>query len=206
MNDNFEHLKENIIDEANLRESLSFAAFYIALFENFTNSIEDQIKKLYWRGSEIGDDGEYKDKYHSDYKTRIEKRDVDGKGNHDVLKASMLWLKDEGAIDDEDYEFFLEAKKQRNIFSHELISVVFRGITEEEIKRFFDLFSLYKKIDQWWIVEIDIPALGDYVPVNVDKNEVSSVITQLFAMMIDVLYRGQSDNLKLLMDQQIGEH
>lgn len=206
MSDNFKCLKENIIDEANLRESLSFAALYIALFENFISFIEDRIKKLYWSGSEIGDDGEYRDKYHSDFKTRIEKRDVDGKGNHDVLKASMLWLKDEGAINDEDYEFFLEAKQQRNLFSHELINVVFRGITEEEIKRFFDLFALYRKIDQWWIVEIDIPAMGDYVPENVDKNEVSSVITQLFSMMIDVLYCGQSENLKQLMDQHIGEH
>ncbi len=111
-----DQLRNNIIDDANLKDNLSFAAFYIALYENFADSVESRIKGFYWRGCELQEDGEYKDRYSPDYKTKIKDRDVDGKGNHDILKASMLWLVDAGAINEDDYEFFLLAKKQRNRF------------------------------------------------------------------------------------------
>ncbi len=102
--------------------------------------------------------------------------------------------------------FSCSQKSRGIVFSHELIDVVFRGINEEEIKAFFDLFSLYKKIDKWWINEIEIPTSGEFLPGSYDENEVSSVITEFFAMMIGVLYNGESENLKQLLDKHIGEH
>ena len=118
----------------------------------------------------------------------------------------MLWLKDEGAIGDDDYNLYLSAKEQRKLFAHEMIDVVFRGITEEEIKMFFDLFALYRKIDRWWINEIEIPTSGEFVPGSYDENEVGSMMTEVFSVMIGVMYAGQSESLKQMLDEQIKEN
>ena len=189
----------NITDKDNLKDNLSFCSFYIALFEHFADNIQELIKSFYWEGCELQPSGGYKHNYSPKYKSLIVDRRVDDEGNKDKLKASMLWFLEQGAINEGDYLFFCEAKKQRNTFAHELTEVILRNVKEEEIRIFFDLFSLYKKIDKWWINEIEIPCSGDFHPGEYNKDGVESVIVSLFQIMVDVLYTGKSDEIKQMV-------
>ena len=146
-------------------------------------------------------DGEYKYLYSQEYKDEVENKRVDEKGNKDRLKASMLWLKKQGAINEEDYSFFLKAKEQRNLFAHELTNIIFSGATKKEFKIFIDLFVLYRKIDRWWINEIEIPCVGENLPGSYDENDVGSVISHLFETMIEVLYLGKSEEIKEMINK-----
>lgn len=190
------HIIENISDKEILKDNLSFFAFYIALYENFADMVEERIKGFFCNENKQRKDGTYKYIYSQKYKDAIVEKRVDEKENKDILKASMLWLKDQGAINDEDYSFFLQAKELRNMFAHQLIDVIFRGATEQEFRIFIDLFALYKKIDQWWINEIEIPCMGEYLPGSYDENDVGSVVSYLYETMIEVLYLGKSEEIK----------
>ena len=61
------------MDDANLKDNLSFAAFYIALYESFADFVEDRIKGLYWCGCECTENGQNKEHYSPDYTTKIRK-------------------------------------------------------------------------------------------------------------------------------------
>ena len=63
--------------------------------------------------------------------------------------------------------------------------------------------SLYRKIERWWIVEIEIPIAGNDVPEGYDADGVTSGILLTFDMMINTLYNGKSeDYLQIIRDLQ----
>lgn len=167
---------EKISDEHTLRDNLSFISLYIALFENFADNIEERIKCFFCIETLKIENGKITAEENEKYRRVIKNRKVDDKGNKNILKSSMLWLKDNGAINDDDYNIFTKAKEQRHLFAHELMACLFQGITEEEFKLFIELFALYKKIDMWWINEIEIPCSGQFTPGRYEENEVHSVI------------------------------
>ena len=198
----------NIVDEETLRDNLSFTAFYIALYENFSYLVKERIEGFYCIGAHIEDDGTIKYNISMKYKTDIVNRVVDSKGNKDVLKASMLWFVDQGAITLEEYEYFLKMKEQRNRFVHELASCILHGNTDNEIGMFFDMFALSKKIDKWWINEIEIPSSGEFLPNTYNSEEVESIASGLFQTMIDILYLGKSkafkNSLEIIVQGRLG--
>ncbi len=187
---------EKILDEHTLRDNLSFIAFYIALFENFADHVEDRIKCLFCNETIGTENNRITSKENEEYIRVIKNRIVDDKGNKDTLKSLMIWLKDNGAINEDDYAVFLKAKKQRNIFAHELMESIFHGITEKECKMFIELLTLYKKIDTWWINEIEIPCSFPLKPSSYNKKEVHSVVVELYELMMEVLCIGQSKEIK----------
>lgn len=193
----------NIIDSKTLQDNLSFTAFYIAVYENFAYTAQERIKFFYCHGATRNEDGTIEYHYNDDYKKLIKNRVVDDRGNKDPLKASILWFVDTGAITMDEYQLFLKIKEQRNVFAHQLTDVILRGSTEEEIALFLQMFELYQKIDNWWINEIEIPTSGDFLPNSYNRDEVESVITGLYELMIDVLFRGHSEELKQLLNEQL---
>ena len=116
----------------------------------------------------------------------------------------MLWFMENGAITQDDYKSFLELKDLRNIFVHEMTEYLWKGLYEAHAKALGDLLSLYRKIERWWINEIEIPIAGDEVPNGYNSDTVISGILLTFDMMIDVLYNGKSEEyLKMIRDLQM---
>ena len=198
----FNQILENISDKSRLQDNLTFAALYIALFENFASTVVDRIQSFYCTGFSRKDDGNYEILHSPEYNKRIKNRSVDEKGNKNTLKASILWLQDNGAIDQNDYSLFLEAKQQRNLYAHQLTDIVLREPSEQEIQTFFNLFSLYQRIDRWWINEIEIPCSGEYLPGSYDENEEASVTECLYEIMIAVLYSEQSESVQTILKKR----
>ena len=178
----------NITDKKSLENNLSFAAFFIAVYESFSCYVTNTIENFYFNNDE--------------YKRLIKNRVVDEDGNKNILKASLLWFVDEGAITMDEYEKFLEFKTRRNNFAHQLTNVIFNGVTEEDAVMFFQMFELYQKIEKWWINEIVIPSSGEILPDSYDPETVRSVLTELYNHVIEILFRDRLDEVEKYINKQ----
>ena len=98
-------------------------------------------------------------------------RRVDDKGNKSEVKAQFLWLMDNGAINEEEYNLFLELKECRNTFAHELLDRMVNGVCEKERDRFLKMVELYKKIDKWWWKTFDYEIFD-----NCEEDDIHSII------------------------------
>ena len=190
---------KNIADENVVQDNLTFASLFIAMYENMVDYVVSNLKgflcdievrdgKEIWKTTNI-------------YRDEIKKRVVDQFGNTDVTKASFLWLVDNNAITESDYECFLASKRIRNKYAHELVNVMMQGVNENEIKQLFDMFALYQKITKWYFCEIEAPILGEELPDGADSTEVLSFATIVFSMVLEVLYRGKSEEYKAMLEK-----
>lgn len=145
---------------------------------------------LFCNDAFLDKNGKIRYKPSEEYVEEIKNRSVDDKGNHNTLKSTMLWFVENGALTQDDYRLFLELKQLRNSFAHKMTKYLWSGLYEEHAKALGDLLSLYRKIERWWIVEIEIPIAGNDVPEGYDADGVTSGILLTFDMMINTLYNG----------------
>ena len=190
---------KNIADESVLQDNLTFASLYIAMYENMVNYVVSNLK-WFLCDMEVKD-GEEICITTNHYREEIKKRVVDEFGTKDITKASFLWLVDNNAISESDYQCFLNAKRVRNRYAHELVNVMMQGISEDDIKQLFDMFELYQKITKWYFCEIEAPILGEEIPENADTVSVESFATIVFSIVLGVLYRGKSVEYKTMLEQ-----
>lgn len=195
----------NIADEETLKDNLSFTAFFIAIYENFVDQIVDRLNGFFCDGFETDDHGKVTMIQSPRYKKDILDRKDDSGNKVGPLKATLLWFQENGAITDDDIKRFYEIREQRNIYVHELTHCLLKGFSSDEVSTFFDLLNIYKKIDKWWINEIEIPCAADEIPQDYDPEGVQSAIMALFDIMVDVLLRGKSDEHKELIQQYFKE-
>lgn len=192
-----DELLQNISDKDTIQNHLAFMALYIALYENFTATFVENVKSFLCDLSIK--DGKLNYRETPAYREKIKNRVVDQKGNKDVLKATMLWLQDEGAMTADDYSNFLEIKSIRNNYAHEMSRLIIEGVPPENISWFFKLLDLYRKLDKWWINEIELPISGIVLPGTYDKSNVENAMLSAFKSVIVSLYRND-DILKTKID------
>jgi len=196
MNNNAKWLK-NLVDDKILSDNLIFISLFIAVYENFSDYVVSNSESFLCE--ESIENGEYVIKKTQVYRDEIKNRVVDDKNNKDITKASFLWLKDNTAISGSDYELFLKLKGIRNKYAHELTSIILSGIDEkEDIKLFFDMIALYKKITKWWFINIEAPILGCEVD---EEAEIYNSANGAFDLIINVLYNGKSEEYKKMLEE-----
>ncbi len=187
----------NITNKDLLQDNLTFASLYIAVYEHMTDYVVSNLKSFLCDWG-VKDGKEYY--IETDiYKTEIKNRIVDDRGNKDITKSSFLWLIDNGAITQVDYQIFLDSKLLRNKYAHELTSVIYQGVDESEIKLFFNMFEVYQKISKWYFINIEAPIMGDELPDDVDLLQVQTAANIMFGMILEVLYNGKSDEYKEIL-------
>ena len=197
------HGFQNVCDKNALQENLTFIALYIGLYESFADTVESHVESFFCNDAFLDKNGKIRYKPSEEYVEEIKNRSVDDKGNHNTLKSTMLWFVENGALTQDDYRLLLELKQLRNSFAHKMPQDLWSGLYEEHAKALGDLLSLYRKIERWWIVEIEIPIAGNDVPEGYDADGVTSGILLTFDMMINTLYNGKSeDYLQIIRDLQ----
>lgn len=128
------------------------ASIYIAAFESLKDSIVEHLRMFFWTGFD-----ETGDKIDPKYKTDVLAR------NKSAVYASLDWLKERCAIDDADLATFERVKRCRNTLAHELLSVLSsKGMPADYEQCFADMVALLRKIEVWWIVNVEIPTNPDF--------------------------------------------
>jgi len=188
---------ENIVDPDYLKDNMTFVSLFITVYESMTDYVVSNLYNFLcdWRvenGKEVYSETK-------SYKELIKNRIVDDKGNKDKTKSSFLWFVDSSAITQADYETFLSAKEVRNKYAHELFNVILTGVSEAEVNCFFNMASVFRKITNWWFVEIEAGIAGDEIPEGAEMDKAQSITNVVLDMIINVLYNGKSEEYKTVI-------
>lgn len=161
------------LDPQNLKENLIFSSLYIASFEAFKDYVVENVKFFFNNGFSDG-----KFTFSNEYRTDVQSLDKS------LLKASLIWLKNMNAIDNIDIDIYDDLRQYRNKLSHELMNLLFEGLSEELPAKIAHLIALRVKIEKWWILNIDIPTNPDYDSSPEIKEEDITTGSQMFNQII----------------------
>ena len=176
MKDNFDKWIDFLKPE-NLKGNLISCSLYISTYESFKDYVIEEMKFFFNRGFS---DGEFI--FSEDYKTKVL--------NHhkSPLIASLLWLKENEAIDENDIILFEDLRKYRNKLAHEMMDFLFEGISESLPEKLNALLNLRIKIEKWWIINIEIPTNTDFDSSKDIKEEDIQTSSQLLnKIILDIL-------------------
>jgi hypothetical protein len=167
---------ERFLDPDVLRPSLLSATMFITTFELLKDSIVDRVRDYYtlsW-----GDKTATSPEYEQGVLTRDKKRRP--------LTASLDWLREHHAIDETDLQIFKSLTNIRNQLAHELFSVVTGQVPSEYESQFPALIGLLRKVEVWWIVNVEIPTDPDYDGKEIDESGITPGALISLQMLIEV--------------------
>ncbi len=166
---------ERFLDPEVVRPSLFMATMFITTFEILKDSIVDRIRDFYTHGWDqtgptIG----------PQYQDEVMSR------NKSALYASLDWLQEHEAIDEDDLKTFENLKKIRNQLAHQLFNVVTGQVESEHTSQFPVLVALLRKIEVWWVVNVEIPTNPDYDGEEIDHAGIVPGAILSLQMLIEV--------------------
>lgn len=174
---------ERSLDPDVVRPSLFLATMFITTFEILKNSIVDRIRNFYSVGwSESGST------VNPEYQREIASR------KKSILYASLEWLIEHKAIDAKDLETFEKLKGIRNQLAHQLFESVTGQIESEHEAQFSVLVELLRKIEVWWVVNVEIPTNPDFDGQDINEEGIVPGAVLSLQMLIEVA----SGNAELL--------
>lgn len=166
---------ERFLDPDVVKPSLFLATMFITAFEILKNSVIDRLRNFYadgWdeSGPIIGDE----------YQSRVLSR------NRSVLYASFEWLLESGAIDSKDMEQYEKLKRTRNLLAHQLFEVVTGQVESKHEAQFEELLELLRKIEVWWVVNLEIATNPDFDGQEIDESGIVPGSILSLQMLIEV--------------------
>lgn len=160
---------DNLLDAETTKKNLITIALFIAIYENFKVTIIDRVKIFFFKGLK-----DSKFIYDDSYKEQVLNKVK--KSKNKKLSASLLWFKEVNAINDEDISNFQKITDLRNTLVHDMSDYLFYNSSLKEVFTLYEvMLALFKKIDCWWINEIEIPISGNFKPEDYNHNEVTSL-------------------------------
>ncbi|WP_050416499.1 hypothetical protein [Azoarcus sp. CIB] len=174
---------ERFLDPDVVRPSLFLATMFITTFEILKDSVVDDIRGYYTNGfDENGPTVE------PEYRSKVLSK------NKSPLYASLQWLRENDAIDNEDLATFEQLKKTRNLLAHQLFAVVTGQVESAHEAQFDALVALLRKIGVWWVVNVEIPTNPGFDGQEIDEEGIVPGAVLSLQMLIQVA----SGNTELL--------
>ena len=181
---------ENVMTPENLQLTVSFTSLFVLVFECFKDMVIDRPKEFFC--TEKIEFKEDKIVYYETEKYKYEVKSLAKK----PFEASLRWFAKHGVITEFDVNRVLSIELHRHSFVHELYNVVHNGVSNEDIQFLADLISIYKKIDSWWIYNVEIDWDDIEYPDNVKQDECISSSLIMIDMMINILLKGEGDSYR----------
>ncbi len=174
---------ERFLDPEVVRPSLFLATMFITTFEILKDSVVDRIRDFYTNGvdasgSIVG----------PEYQHQVTSR------NKNILYASFEWLVEHEAVDQSDLEAFEKLKKTRNQLAHQLFDIVTGQVESDHEAQFDVLVKLLRKIEVWWVVNVEIATNPEYDGQEIDEEGIVPGAILSLQMLIQVA----SGNTELL--------
>ncbi len=185
---------ERFLDPEVVRPSLFVATMFITTFEILKNSIVDRLRDFYSIGwSEEGST------VSPEYEATVLAR------NKSAVYASLSWLHEHQVINDEDLRTYELLKKTRNLLAHRLFEVVTGQAESNHTDQFRVLVELVRKIEVWWIVNVEIAINADYADTEVDEEGIIPGSILSLQMLLEVV-GGNTELLKTWRKAHIKRH
>ena len=174
---------ERFLNPDVVRPSLFLATMFITTFEILKDSIVDGIRDFYTNG--FDENGPV---VGPDYQSKVLSK------NKSPLYASLKWLRESDAIDDEDLAAFEKLKETRNLLAHQLFAVVTGQVECLHQAQFDSLVALLRKIGVWWVVNVEISTNPDFDGQEIDEEGIVPGSVLSLQLLIEVA----SGNTELL--------
>ena len=166
---------EELLNPEITRERLISASLYIAAFEILKQSICDRIRDFYCFG--FGVSGDLVDpKYQSEVLSR----------NRSRLHASLSWLQEHDVLEASDIEAFERVKGARNALAHNLQALVLGQVPPSHVQVFPELVELIRKIETWWLINVEIPTNPDFDGQEILEDQVVPGPVIMLQLMLEV--------------------
>ncbi len=175
---------ERFLDPDVVRPSLFLATMFITTFEILKDTIVDDICAFYTNGFD-----EHGPIIEPEYQTKVLSK------NKSPLYASLQWLRECDAINDEDLDTFEQLKKIRNLLAHQLFAVVTGQVESGHEAQFDSLVALLRKIGVWWVVNFEVPINSDFDGQEIDEEGIVPGAVLSLQMLIQVA-SGNTDLLE----------
>lgn len=148
---------------------------FIVTFEMLKDSAIDRLRDFYaigfdQNGTTIA----------SEYQEKVLNR------HRSPLYASFDWLREHGALDQVELYRFEELKRTRNKLVHELFAVVTGQTESDHSTRLDELVSLLRKIEVWWVMNLEVPTNPDYDGQEVDESGIVPGSILALQMLVEV--------------------
>ncbi len=166
---------ERVLHPETLKTNIITASIFSMAFEMLKSSIIEKIEGFFING--FDENGmiaspEYKEKVLS--------------LNRSQLYASLKWLQDMNAIDDEDLKKFEHIKRCRNTLAHEMLTFTSSGVEFDVAEAFEEMISLLRKIEIWWFENFEMAIDPEAYPEDLDLDQVIPGPVWSLQMLIDV--------------------
>lgn len=166
---------EELLNPDLTRERLISSSLFIAAFELLKQSICGRLKDFYCFG--LDESGELID---PKYQTEVLAR------NRSPVYASLSWLQENGAIEQADLDTFERIKAARNELTHNLYELVAGNFPPGHAHLFAELVALIRKIEVWWLVNVEIPTDPDYDGQEIQENDIVPGPVIMLQLMLEV--------------------
>jgi hypothetical protein len=172
-----------------LRGRLISCSLYLAGYELLKDSIIERIKEFYSVGFDqsglLMDDS---------YKTKVLSK------SPSPLYASLQWLRENDVIDVSDLAQFEQVRECRNAVAHELPQILGGSANVDYVGHFGAIATLLRKIEVWWLVNVEIATDPDLVDKEVDEAGIVPGPIITLQLMLDVAL-GEPDKASYYLDE-----
>lgn len=166
---------EELLDPAKLQDKLICASLYVTAYEILKDSICERIRSFYL--FDLTDpDPASSAKYNSEVLAR----------NRSPVYASLDWLLEHEAVEQSDIDSFEKIKSTRNSVAHELQTYVLGGKEWDIVTQFQALSALLRKIEVWWLVNIEIPTNPDFDGQEIVADDILPGPVLMLKLILDV--------------------
>lgn len=168
---------EKITNPKVLRDNLISCSVYISAYEMCRDYIISKPRDFFT--DSWGLDGETLSEEYQDDVMIFDKS---------PLKASLLWFKEQGAIDDLDIEKIEQARKHRNEITHNLPMFISDPDHEVNGLVFNSLLDVTHKIGVFWVVNYELAISPEYERQEIDENGIQIGTILMINMMTQIAF------------------
>ena len=181
---------ENFLNPDVTRPRLIAASVYITGFEILKESIIGRIRDFFTCG--FNEKGDIIDpKYQTDVLSR----------NKNPVHASLDWLQHMKVIDQADIAVFDQVKRCRNALAHDLPRLLARnGLPDDFVDNFRAMVPLLRKIEVWWVMNVEIPTNPDFADKEVDESGILPGTVISFQLLCEIAL-GSDEQGRLYYEQ-----
>ena len=181
-----------LLNPEELRANLIRASIFLTAYEFLSQALIEHLQGFFSDGFEangpvLGDD----------YRSKV-------LSLHSMpFLASAIWFRDSGALNDEDLDRIREIREHRNFVAHHIPEIL--GSIESEVRSdlLWAIAEIVRKIDVWWIREVEIPTNPDFDSSDPDDIEFAATFSMRMAVL-DLLLQvadGNEETLRQLYGQ-----
>jgi len=167
-----------------LRTNLIVASLYITAFEMLKESILERPREFF--SVDYDKDGLIVGEKYNEKVLSLSKS---------PLYASLFWLKDINAIDDNDIEIFDKIRTCRNDITHEIVNYISKGAETDPLPLFNSSIDLLYKIEKWWILNIEIAINPDFNGKEINEDDIVPGKIMILRLLLDIALGSEEESI-----------